>query len=112
MERSSRAEWADRIRRLRRSGLTLREFAATEGVKASTLSYWKWRLSRETKSRKPKKSTALALRTLPFVEVSQARAVVSAEPYELELPSGIRIRVPRDFETESLTALLSVLGRQ
>ena len=47
MAKSTREEWAKRVRRWQRSGLTAREFAAQTGIKASTLTYWKWRLGKE-----------------------------------------------------------------
>jgi hypothetical protein len=44
MERVSREAWAKRVERWRDSGLSAAEYAAEIGVKAHTLSWWKWRL--------------------------------------------------------------------
>jgi hypothetical protein len=35
------------VRRWRRSGQTARQFAASAGINAGTLSYWAWRLRQE-----------------------------------------------------------------
>ena len=45
MDRTSREEWAKRVERWGDSGLTAKEYAAEIGIKAHTLSWWKWRLS-------------------------------------------------------------------
>jgi hypothetical protein len=86
MARESRETWAKRVERWRDSGLTAAEFAAEVGVNPRTLSYWKWRLgskrgrslgsttakrgSKNTSSRRTrtKKTAALAVRPLSFVE--------------------------------------------
>jgi hypothetical protein len=47
MARASRAEWAMRVERWKASGLTAKEFAAETGLKASTLTFWSWKLRRE-----------------------------------------------------------------
>jgi hypothetical protein len=44
MAKSTREEWAKRVRRWKQSGLAAREFEAWTGINARTLSYWKWRL--------------------------------------------------------------------
>lgn len=44
--RTTAAEWAGRVERWRRTGLTGREFSALEGCCAAQLAWWKWRLKR------------------------------------------------------------------
>jgi hypothetical protein len=130
MARESREVWAKRVERWRDSGLTATEFAAEVGVNPRTLSYWKWRLgskrgrslssktkkarSRNASSRRAtsrKKTAALAVRPLSFVEVTKATSALSGEPFEVELVSGERIRIPSSFDASSLSRLLDVLGR-
>jgi transposase-like protein len=128
MARETREEWAKRVERWRDSGLTAAEFAAEVGVNPRTLSYWKWRLgskrgrslsSKPTKARSKKasrsaarkKAAALAVRPLSFVEVTKATSALSGEPFEVELVSGERIRIPSSFDASSLSRLLDVLGR-
>jgi transposase len=41
--RADRDEWAKRVQRWQESGLTAREFADEFGLKATSLSFWKWR---------------------------------------------------------------------
>lgn len=117
MQRASRDTWAKRVERWKDSGLPLREFAGEVGVKPSTLSYWKWRLGREarrpatTRKAPPKKSAALAVRPLSFVELTKGGGL-GAEPFEVELVSGERVRVPSSFDAEALARLLRVLERR
>ncbi len=67
-------EWSTVVERWQRSGLTAKEFAATEGLVASTLSWWRWHLgSKERASRKermakkraPKKAGRVAKKRAP-----------------------------------------------
>ncbi len=84
MSRTSRSEWAKRVQRWAESGLTAKEFAAETGLKASTLSFWKWRLGSEqraqvaapemTSAKRGRRGTAGRARpSVPtFVEVTPA----------------------------------------
>jgi transposase-like protein len=118
MSRASRDTWAKRVERWKDSGLPLREFAGEVGVNPSTLSYWKWRLSREApKSAAPrkaalKKAASLAVRPLSFVELTKQAPSRLVEPFEVELVSGERVRVPSGFDAEALARLLRVLERR
>ena len=117
MVRATRATWAKRVERWKDSGLPAREFAGEVGVNPSTLAYWKWRLSRETpKASAPrkaaKKTTALAVRPLSFVELTKQAPARLVEPFEVELVSGERIVVPSSFDAAALGRLLRVLERR
>jgi len=77
------------------------------GLNPSTLSYWKWRLRAKrsaTPRRGPAKGAARTVSPLSFVEVT--KAVAAAEPFEIELGSGVRVRVPGSFDAEALSRLL------
>lgn len=91
--------------RWRASGLTASEFAARAGLNATTLRWWSSRL----KSTPPREhADAAALSPLTFVEMTSA---VRAEPFELSLPSGVRLRVPQDSDVAALARVLDVLAR-
>lgn len=118
MSRASRDTWAKRVERWQDSELPLREFASEAGVNPSTLSYWKWRLSREApksaarRRAAPRKTASLAVRPLSFVELTKQAPARLVEPFEVELVSGERIRVPSSFEAEALARLLRVLEQR
>jgi hypothetical protein len=125
MKRENRDVWAKRVERWRDSGLTAKEFADEAGVNAKTLAYWKWRLGRaigtrasRRAGRPPSRPVARArVRAVPFVEVSPvppAAAPASeredeAEPFEIALPSGLRVRVPARFDDGALARLLEAV---
>lgn len=122
MSRSSRAEWAKRVERWRDSGLTAREFATETGLKATTLSYWKWRLGSERRAKsaqtlEPKrvrprscKRSVLPAATPPrFVEVTSPPPAASTEALALELPGGIVVRVHAGFDEVTLGRVLRVV---
>jgi hypothetical protein len=94
--------WSGIVRNWDASGLALGEFARKQGVKASTLSWWRWKLQQT-----PKRNE------LSFVEVDvgqvapRAAAIVpmrlrmEGRPWILEVPSTIAPDVLRDL-VESL----------
>jgi transposase len=117
MARETRAVWADRIGRWRRSGLTAARFAAREGINPRTLTFWKWKLGRVATdhpasdgSRDPRRAGAGG-----FVEVLRAAAspAASVPACEVILPDGYRIGVVPGFDSATLRAVLDVLeGRR
>lgn len=109
---SRRQEWAERVDRWRRSGLTARRFAASIGVNAATLSHWAWRLKREGRDRhhrtlRPHEAAAW-IDASTFVELVPSRG--DERRFEIELVDGRRVRVPANFEAPALSRLLAVLG--
>jgi transposase len=113
-----REVWAKRVERWKDSGLTAKEFATELGVSPHSLSWWKWRLNstpretakaRRTEPRSKPKPTTATVSPLTFVEMTSA---VRGESIEVVLTTGVRIRLPSDFEASSLERLLGVLERR
>jgi hypothetical protein len=78
-------------------------------LNAGTLSYWKWRLSRE----QPRPSATSAARKHrehkpEFVEL--APVALSDDRVEVELSNGHRLRVPARFDSQALTRLIAIVG--
>ncbi|MGE3671943.1 MAG: hypothetical protein AB7K71_19895 [Polyangiaceae bacterium] len=98
------------MERWRDSELTAKEFAAEIGVNASTLTYWKWKLSRGGSAR------AIARTRTPRSEVAQPTFVELVAPRaescdtRLELAVGGRVvKIPTGFDEETLRRLLAVM---
>jgi transposase len=116
VERESRETWAKRIERWQDSGLTAKEYAAEIGVNAHSLSWWRWHLSSSAaatpkiapRPRRAKRASREASAPLTFVEFPTAAAVV--DPFEVVLPSSVRVRVPSCFDAAALRRLLDALG--
>lgn len=96
MARATRHEWAKRVDQWRRSGLTAKQFAARAGISARSLSWWKWQLAR-------------GARTAPPVVEVVGTLSRSVGPFELVLDERVQVRIPADFDPESLRRLLAVL---
>lgn len=115
MDRTSREEWAKRVERWGDSGLTAKEYAAEIGIKAHTLSWWKWRLSSDTpaqgRRRRARRAPTAGAGATPLTFVEMATAVTH-EPLQVVLPSSIRILVPSTFDAPTLGRLLDVVGRR
>lgn len=126
MSRASRAEWAKRVERWRDSGLTAKEFASETGVKASTLSFWSWRLRSDggrgaiamTKrgGRRPGRqlhTTGHASPSAKFVELAPGTTMTTPVPstaLEVVLSCGVVVRVPAGFDEATLGRVVRALG--
>jgi transposase len=117
MSRTSRAEWAKRVERWKDSGLSAKEYAAETGVKASTLSYWCWRLGASGESSRGHRKRKSAAKSRPaalpvegsrgrFVELETTASVPAAPALELVLSRGIRVRVAAGFDEATLTRVV------
>ncbi len=117
--RTSREVWIKRVQRWQDSGLTAKEFASELGVKASTLTHWKWQLGKEGRDGKRPGAQACANPEQParcgspavtpsLIEV-QLPAARQDSYFELDLTHGRRLRVPASFDESALRRLLAVL---
>jgi hypothetical protein len=108
-------EWSRLVRAWKRSGLRRAEFAATHGIAASTLSWWKWRLDR---ARAAAATTRRSERDPPAVKLvrvevqgEEAEQAPARVAWELESPSGHTLRVYEGAGGESLRAAIEMLSR-
>jgi len=103
VEHETREKWATRVARWRSGGLTAGEFARREGVNESTLRWWSSRL------RVAERDAGAVVSPLTFVELT---AAAHSEPIEVILVSGVRLRLPPDFDAPAVERLLGVLERR
>jgi transposase len=101
---ATRADWARRVARWEKSGLTRSEFAAREGVKATTLGWWRSALRRAA----AEPITALVPQAMSFVEVASVGVEATHERIEVELRNGRVVRVPASFDEDALRRVLAV----
>ena len=109
---SRRAQWAERVRQWRQSGLTAREFAERAGLNVGTLSHWAWRLGRTRRSdgrSARRRSGGDGLATTSWVEV--VAGAIEDRRFELDLGDGRRLRIAAQFDRASLEQLLAVLAQ-
>ncbi len=117
---ATRAEWSERVKRWKRSGLSGAEFAQREGLKAPQLYWWTWKLGASD----PAPAAADEPRFLP-VRVVGSPAAASPRPeaalvkpssswgspvglIEIVLPNGRLVRVPPGFDPATLERVLSI----
>lgn len=102
-----------RVERWRDSGLTLKEFAAEIGVNANTLAGWRWRLGNEGggagASRVPRFLEIVATRDGERSATPASAMQPAAEPFELVLSGGWRVRIPVQFDGPALRRLVDAL---
>jgi transposase len=125
MKRATRAEWARRVARWRRSGLSAKEFAAREGFNASTLTFWSWKLGTlkgsvpqgrrtrggATPGRKQNHATEPDASDA-FVGFDLVAPRAASSDLELVLDDGLRVRVPAGFDAPTLERMVALLRRE
>ena len=97
MAPTTRETWAGRVRDWKRSGLTAVEYAAREGLKPSTLTWW----SSQLKQARPA--------VLEVVMQAAPNTGAPAGNLEVVLASGVRVAVPIGFDEATLRRLMTVL---
>ena len=112
-----------RVERWKDSGLSLKEFAAEMGINERSLSWWRWRLTKEettpaeARPRRRRRARSSATTTLtkssvtPLTFVEMTAAVVS-DAIEVVLPSSVRVAVRPGFDDGTLHRVLDVLERR
>lgn len=117
--RSTRDEWRARVRGWKASGLTAQAFAAREGISAATLSWWRWRLSRDgERVGKARTGAAPRISRARFVEITGARGRAGGVigdsqrgAIRIEL-AGAAVVVGADVDAEVLGRVLAAVERR
>ncbi|WP_437618550.1 IS66 family insertion sequence element accessory protein TnpA [Sorangium sp. So ce1151] len=107
---ATRAEWAERVERWERSGLSAEKFARREGYSPKQLYWWRWKLRAEGIS-PPSTALTQAPCFLPVHVVADASPVV-AEPIEIALPNGRVVRVRPGFDPATLERVLALAAEE
>lgn len=110
---STEAAWRDRLARFGNSGLTVKDFCRQEGVSDPSFYQWRKRLSEDQQGPQRGRQAGSGIgKPQPFVPVTVSSPGVppglagSLACAEVELPNGIRIRVPA-MHTEVLRVAIS-----
>lgn len=93
--------WRGVLEKWSACGLSQRRFCEERGISLSTFCYWRRRLRERSESG--------ATSTFIPVEIKRPRRGIGFSYYEIRLESGARIRVPFDFESDSLLRLIGLL---
>lgn len=106
----TREEWARAVSRYERSGLTAKAFAAREGLKATSLSWWKWKLGSEAMDEAKTPAPSASTATTTFLELRAASSRTASAPFELLLAeSGHTLRVPADADLDAMCCIVDAL---
>ena len=106
---SRREGWAERVVGWRRSGLTAKQFAASIGVNAGTLTYWAWHLGSRGRQRQLQRKPRRVTSTPPATLIEVVSSGTRDDRFELRLHSGHHVHIPAGFEAAALKRLLDVL---
>ena len=101
---STESVWRDRLARFRKCSLTVKEFCRQEGVSDPSFYQWRKRLDGGRQGAKRTGRTGRAptktVKSLAFMPVKVSSmgdtlgSLLSSAVVEVELPNGVRIRVP------------------
>jgi hypothetical protein len=100
-KRRSREFWEKHVRGWRSSEESCAAYSKRTKINPRTLSWWAWKLEAEAKA-----EAEAEVEHLPFIELMSV-AVEGRVELEIE---GVTVRVPNDFEAETLARVLKVLG--
>jgi transposase len=98
--------WRRWLVRWNRSGLTQTEFCRRHGLKLANFAWWKRRLTLRIGAG-TSRSEARSASAAKFVEV--ALPAERASGYEVVLSGGRVVRVPDEFDAESVSRLISAV---
>lgn len=93
---ATRRQWAERVERFRRSGQTVAQFCAAEGVSEPSFYVWRRTLAADTPA--PSLPALVPIRLTP--------SPVPTAVIELALPGGAVVRFPADVRPDLLVAVL------
>jgi hypothetical protein len=101
---SKRQLWQQRLERFQNSGLSVKDFCASEGVSVPSFYSWRRRLTQPVAD-----STAAPPDSSPaFIPLRLVSDTVS--PLQLVLPSGVVLRITADCDPQLLHRVLALLG--
>jgi hypothetical protein len=98
-----REEWRERLARFQASGLTVRAFAAQEGVRPATVTWWRRKLEHQSAA-----PTSPGVAFVALTPVERKASASSTVPFEVAL-AGASVRVWPRFDAAELARLLQVL---
>lgn len=112
--RRAAAEWKREVAGWKRSGLSVREYAESRGLCASTLSWWRSRLKKGRTGSRAKEPTAVELVALEVrddadVEGRADRQRDEGPQWELTSASGHMLRVHGSLTVEQTQVIVSAL---
>jgi len=97
-----RRYWRDVVARQRRSGLPVAAFCRRHKVSPAAFYGWRRRLAGETSG----KSREVSFVPLPLDQAVPPRAA----EFSLQLPNGVQVTIPGNFDEAALERLLRVAG--
>jgi hypothetical protein len=101
--------WAERVTRWEQSGQTAKVFAAQEGVRAQSLSWWKWKLRKGARGQSAARRAQVVPLSFVRLEPTAGEAAPEALPLEVVLAGGRVVRVPARFDAQALVRLVVAL---
>jgi transposase len=112
-QKTTAQEWAARVERWQRSGLSAPEIGRREGFDGRQLTYWKWRLGQKSKRATPKKAARkqgkpkrARAKAAGFVPV-KLPTTAAAPALEIMLSNGRTVRVPSGCDGTWLAEVLA-----
>ena len=114
------AEWGRILEAWRENDLSIREFCELLDLREASFYAWRRKLSRTFEGASQRRVTRTcddqirpaqtAPQFIPLHVVGEERAVVGHVPFiEVELPSGIQLRVPQGCDRQTLCDLVAAL---
>jgi hypothetical protein len=115
-DRGKEQRWRRMIRSWERSGLTVRDFCACEGLGEPSFYVWRRELAKRDREAaaldegRVNGASTEAGQFLPVQVVAEAASDSDGRlVLEVQLPTGVRLQVPSGFDRQTLTDVLAAL---
>jgi transposase-like protein len=103
MTKTTEAKWRRLIAAQSKSGLTVREFAAAQGIAAATLYWWRSKLGRDHRG-------GAQLVPVEVIErPTELDSGAASGSFELRVDGSMTLRVPAGFDEAELRRLIRAL---
>jgi len=111
MHRPGPDEWMKLLEEYATSGLSQKEFVAKHELSFSTFQYWLYRKSKGLRAESGSSAQFVPVEVVPSpaLQARAAEPVVAGGLIELELPTGLRVRLPAGTTPRFLGDVLACL---
>ena len=104
--RHGREFWVSTVAKFERSQLTQKSFAQRQGIALATLQWWIAKLRRERKA----SVSLVPVRVIASTGPTARSETVAGRAIEIELKTGVRLRLATGADVDYVVALVQRLG--
>lgn len=103
--------WHKQVEQWGRSGATQVQYCREHKLSVAAFRWWRRKLGSTLPApRSQERSHSASVPSFTEIRIPQGHETVSTYAYEIVLPNGARLRLPRNFDVQAVSTLVSLLG--